>query len=403
MAQPSVGKGVLSVLFVTVFLDLLGFGLIIPILPTYAKYLGASYWQIGAIALMFPLMQFMFSSFWGGLSDRYGRRPIMLGSIFITGLAYVFFAHAGTLVLLLVSRGLSGFGAANISVAQAYISDVTTPQNRTKAFGILGAAFGMGFIFGPPIGGFIKENYGVLELGYAAASFSLLNLVMAYFMLPESLKEKISGKRLFPNPFKDVYQGLKTSFTGSLLFINFTYIAAFSMMQITAALLWEEHYDLSEAEIGYMFSFIGILAVIIQGGLIGILNRKFGEKKLLIAGNILMIAGLLLMPFVPPLYFMPLEFLALAFLGFGNSFLTPTINTLLANNTDRSMQGKILGTNQSIGSLGRIFGPAVGSAIYGLGYYLPYLAAATIMIFVTFLSWRMVQKMRAKDLEEAEM
>ena len=370
----------------------MGFGLIIPIFPTYSKSLGAAYWVIGAIAVMFPLMQFLFSSFWGGLSDRFGRRPIMLISIFITALSYIFFAHASTIFLLFVYRMLRGFGAANLSVAQAYISDVTTPENRTKAFGIIGAAFGMGFIFGPFIGGTLKEFYGIEMVGYAAAGFSALNLILAFFFLPESLKERTAQRSLFPNPFKDVIDGFKTELTGSLLLINFVYIGAFSMMQITAALLWEEQYKLSEAEVGYMFSFVGILAVVIQGGLIGWFNSKLGEKRLLILGNILMFAGLLLMPYVPMYLFVPLEFFALALISFGNSFLTPTINTMLSNNTAETDQGKVLGTNQSVGSLARLFGPLVGSALYGVAYYLPYVAASSIMLLVSWLSWRMIKK-----------
>ena len=385
----------LVVLFVTVFLDLMGFGLIIPILPTYAKSLGAPYWEIGAIAVMFPLMQFLFSSFWGGLSDRFGRRPIMLTSIAITIMAYLFFAHATTIALLFFSRMLSGFGAANLSVAQAYISDVTTPENRTKSFGIIGAAFGLGFIFGPPIGGFLKENYSLEMVGYAAAAFSLLNLILATFMLPESLQTKTTDRKLFPNPFKDVIDGFKTEFTGSLLLINFVYIGAFSMMQITAALLWEEQYDLSDAQVGYMFSYIGVLAVIIQGGLIGLINKKLGEKRLLILGNILMFLGLLLMPFVPVRLFIPLELLAMAIISFGNSFLTPTINTMLSNNTAETDQGKVLGTNQSVGSLARLVGPLLGSALYGVAYFLPYLAASIIMLLVSWLSLQMIKKYRS--------
>ena len=396
MKSQSSNRAALSVLFVTIFLDLMGFGLIIPILPILSKELGAPYWQIGTIAIMFPFMPFLFASFWGGLSDRYGRRPIMLVSIFITALAYVFFAHATTILLLFISRGLSGFGAANLSVAQAYISDVTEPKTRTKAFGIIGAAFGLGFIFGPPIGGYIKENFGLIYVGYTAAGFSLLNLIMAFFLLPESLHERTTNRKLFPNPFSDVIAGFKTEMTGSLLLINFVYVAAFSMMQVTAALLWEEHYDLTESEVGYTFSYIGALAVIIQLGLLGWFNKKLGERKLLILGNILMLIGLLFMPFVPKAWFIPLELVLLALLSLGNSFLTPTINTLLSNNTDRASQGKILGTNQSVGSLARVIGPQVGTALYGLAYYMPYVAAAIIMLLVAWLSWRLIQKHFAK-------
>jgi len=240
-------------------------------------------------------------------------------------------------------------------------------------------------------------------VGYTAAAFSLINLVMAYFLLPESLHERTTNRKLFPNPFRDVIAGFKTEKTGSLLLINFVYVAAFSMMQVTAALLWEEHYDLTESEVGYTFSYIGILAVIIQGVLIGWFNKKLGERRLLILGNVLMLLGLLFMPFVPKSLFIPLELLLLALLSLGNSFLTPTINTLLSNNTARADQGKILGTNQSVGSLARVIGPQVGTALYGLAFYLPYVAAAIIMLLVAWLSWKLISKYFARTKKTGQL
>jgi MFS family permease len=150
-------KSPLFVLFVTIFIDMLGFGIIIPILPIFTKELGAQDYQVGLIAMIFPIMNFLFAPFWGTLSDRHGRRPIMLLSIFITGIAYFVFAQANVLLILFLSRMLSGIGSANISVAQAYITDVTSPEERTKSLGFLGAAFGIGFIIGPSLGGFPKR------------------------------------------------------------------------------------------------------------------------------------------------------------------------------------------------------------------------------------------------------
>ena len=178
----------LAVLFLTIFLDLMGFGLIIPILPIYAKDLGATDAMVGLLGTSFSIMQFLFASFWGGLSDRYGRRPVMLTSILIMMVAYILFANATVLWLLFVTRLMKGFGAANLSVAQAYISDVVPQENRTKAFGIIGAAFGLGFIFGPSLGGILNEYFGVAGVGYFAASLSGLNFILAWFFLGETLK-----------------------------------------------------------------------------------------------------------------------------------------------------------------------------------------------------------------------
>jgi len=382
----------LAVLFLTIFLDLMGFGLIIPILPTYAKTLGATDALVGLLGTSFSIMQFLFASFWGGLSDRYGRRPIMLISISIMIIAYILFANATVLWLLFATRLLKGFGAANLSVAQAYISDVVPKQERTKAFGIIGAAFGLGFIFGPSIGGVLNEYYGVQGVGYFAAMLGGLNLVLAYFFLHETLQEKSTSVELFPNPFKDILRFRSISEVNALFTINFVYILGFSMMQITSTLLWAEHFGLSEMHIGYTFAYIGLLAVVIQGGLIGYFNTWFGERNLLIFGTVLVALGLFSMPFVPTdqFYF---ELVSLTLLSFGNALLTPTVSSLLTTFAPEGAQGKILGTNQSVGSLARVVGPAIGGLVYGWHYTYPYVLSGTITLVVSVLALRLRKRM----------
>jgi len=382
----------LAVLFLTIFLDLMGFGLIIPILPTYAKTLGATDALVGLLGTSFSIMQFLFASFWGGLSDRYGRRPIMLISISIMIIAYILFANATVLWLLFATRLLKGFGAANLSVAQAYISDVVPKQERTKAFGIIGAAFGLGFIFGPSIGGVLNEYYGVQGVGYFAAMLGGLNLVLAYFFLHETLQEKSTTVELFPNPFKDILRFRSISEVNALFTINFVYILGFSMMQITSTLLWAEHFGLSEMHIGYTFAYIGLLAVVIQGGLIGYFNTWFGERNLLIFGTVLVALGLFSMPFVPTdqFYF---ELVSLTLLSFGNALLTPTVSSLLTTFAPEGAQGKILGTNQSVGSLARVVGPAIGGLVYGWHYTYPYVLSGTITLVVSVLALRLRKRM----------
>jgi len=382
----------LAVLFLTIFLDLMGFGLIIPILPTYAKTLGATDALVGLLGTSFSIMQFLFASFWGGLSDRYGRRPIMLISISIMIIAYILFANATVLWLLFATRLLKGFGAANLSVAQAYISDVVPKEDRTKAFGIIGAAFGLGFIFGPSIGGVLNEYYGVQGVGYFAAMLGGLNLVLAYFFLHETLQEKSTSVELFPNPFKDILRFRSISEVNALFTINFVYILGFSMMQITSTLLWAEHFGLSEMHIGYTFAYIGLLAVVIQGGLIGYFNTWFGERNLLILGTVLVALGLFSMPFVPTdqFYF---ELVSLTLLSFGNALLTPTVSSLLTTFAPEGAQGKILGTNQSVGSLARVVGPAIGGLVYGWHYTYPYVLSGTITLVVSVLALRLRKRM----------
>lgn len=381
----------LFVLFITIFIDLLGFGLIIPILPTYSAELGAPSWVIGLIAASFSMMQFIFSPFWGGLSDRYGRKPIIIGSVSITTIAYIIFAFTNHfaypfgLIVLTISRIFSGIGSANLSAAQAYISDVTLPENRAKSFGIIGAAFGLGFIFGPPVGGFLKLNYGIESVGFVAALLCFLNVIVAFFFLPESIKEKNKNATVFSNPLKDIKEITKMPVVSILGLSNFIFITAFSMMQITAALLWEEHYGLDEAKIGYVFMYIGLTTAIIQGTLIGKFNKWFGEKQLMIYGCILVFIGLFTLPLVPVQYFVPLEMLSITFISLGNAFLMPTITSLISKKVPRNEQGKMLGLNQSLGSLGRVIGPIIGGAVYGVNYHLPYFLGASFLLFVLWL------------------
>jgi len=381
----------LAVLFLTIFLDLMGFGLIIPILPTYAKTLGATDAMVGLLGTSFSIMQFIFASFWGGLSDRFGRRPIMLISIAIMVVAYILFANATVLWLLFATRLLKGFGAANLSVAQAYISDVVPQKDRTKAFGVIGAAFGLGFIFGPSIGGVINEFYGVAGVGYFAAGLGTINFILAWLFLKESLKEKSDSIELFPNPFKDLVRFKHVPEVNALFTINFVYVLGFSMMQITATLLWAEHFGLSEMHIGYTFAYVGLLAVIIQGGLIGKFNTWFGERNLLVIGTLLAALGLFGMPFVPTDHF-SLELVCMTFLSLGNALLTPTVSSLLSSFAPDGMQGKILGTNQSVGSLARVVGPAVGGVAYGWHFSYPYLLAGSISLIVSVLAIRLRRK-----------
>ncbi|MEY2962973.1 MAG: hypothetical protein RL754_234 [Bacteroidota bacterium] len=381
----------LAVLFLTIFLDLMGFGLIVPILPIYAKELGATDAMVGLLATSFSIMQFVFASFWGGLSDRYGRRPIMLVSIALMVTGYLLFANATVLWLLFATRMLKGFGAANLSVAQAYISDVVPLEKRTQSFGIIGAAFGLGFIFGPSIGGVLHEYYGIQGVGYFAAALGMVNLVSAYFFLDETIKEKSTEVILFPNPFADIARFIKIPEARDLFTINFVYVLGFSMMQITSTLLWAEHFGLSESQIGYVFAYIGLLAVIIQGGLLGPIQRITGEGNLVVVGTFLVAIGLFSMPFVPRDMFW-LELGSMTALSLGNALLTPTVGSLLSSVAPDGAEGKILGTNQSVGSLARVVGPAVGGLAYGIYFTYPYIMAGSITLVVTFLAFRLRRK-----------
>jgi MFS transporter, DHA1 family, tetracycline resistance protein len=381
-------KSPLFVLFITVFIDLLGFGIIIPIFPIFTKELGAQDYQIGLIAMIYPIMNFLFAPLWGTLSDRYGRRPIILVSVFITGLAYLVFAQVNALHILLLSRLLSGIGSANISVAQAYITDVTTPHERTKTLGLLGAAFGIGFIIGPTVGGFLKSisTPGTVDwVGYVTAGMSFANFGLAYFLLPESMKKKRADAPFNFKVVTGIIAELKKPSIRELLLINFIFIAAFMLMQMAGSLMWKEIDGLDDKQIGYVFAFSGLATVIVQGALVGRMVKWFGEKKMLTYGIIFMIAGLIMLPLVGEFYFIPLELVALALIALANGCLTPSITSLISKYSDPSDVGQVLGVNQSFGSLARAAGMAVSGFLYGLNFHIPFFAGALLMVICFWL------------------
>jgi MFS transporter, DHA1 family, tetracycline resistance protein len=375
-------KSPLFVLFITIFIDMLGFGIIIPILPIFTKELGAQDYQIGLIAMIYPIMNFLFAPLWGTLSDRHGRRPIILVSVFITGLAYLVFAQVSTLHILFLSRLLSGIGSANISVAQAYITDVTTPQERTKTLGFLGAAFGIGFIIGPTLGGFLKSisSPGQVDwVGYVAAGMSFVNFALAYFLLPESMKQKRTDAPFNFKVVTGIITELKKPTIRELLLINFIFIAAFMLMQMASSLMWKEVDGLDDKQIGYVFAFVGLATAVVQGALVGRMVKWFGERKMLTYGIFFMIGGMIMLPLVGESYFIPLELVGLALIALANGCLTPSITSLISKYSDKRDVGQVLGVNQSFGSVARAAGMGVSGFLYGINFHVPFFVGALLM------------------------
>lgn len=377
------------VIFVTIFIDMLGFGIIIPILPIFSKELGAANYQVGLIAMSYPIMNFLFAPFWGSLSDRYGRRPIILGSVFLTTLAYLIFSQATTLWILLLSRTLSGIGSANLSVAQAYVADVSKPEERAKAMGLIGAAFGLGFIIGPTAGGYLKSMSSVGHVdwvGYGAAAICLVNLLLAYFNLPESLTVRKKEVTFNFRIVSGILAELRRPVIRELLLINFIFITAFMIMQIAASLFWRESIGLTEVQMGYMFAFIGALTVVVQGGLVGRAVKHFGEFRLLMVGSILSLIAFAMIPWVDSSTFIPWELLAFALLALANGCITPSITSLLSKSADAREVGQVLGVNQSFGSVARAAGMALSGFLYEFDLHLPFLASAGLMILCVWLA-----------------
>lgn len=380
----------LFVLFFTIFIDLLGFGIIIPILGPYAKdVLHADGWVYGLIFGVYSFMNFLFAPVLGTLSDRVGRRPVLLITIVIAMVGHLLFSFSSSLLLLFIARMIAGIGSANISVANAYISDVTPPEGRAKAMGLIGAAFGLGFVFGPPVGGYIYEHLSFEYIGYLTALLCLINFVLAWVYLPESIKERNTQNKFnFTNILRGLIEAGTNPKVNKFFLLFFIVIIAFSMMQSTVTLLFKARYSLTAAEGSYMFAYVGFLMAIVQGFLIGFFSKRLGEAKMLIIGSIGMGLGLALIPFGP----FWLQFVYFALIAVTNGMIGPAINSLISKNADPTKLGQIMGANQSFGSLSRGIGPVIAGTLYDIDYTLPYLAAGLIMTVCFFTALVVVKR-----------
>jgi MFS transporter, DHA1 family, tetracycline resistance protein len=321
---------------------------------------------------------------WGRLSDRFGRRPLILLSLAGSCIGFLIFGLARNLTFLFVGRMVAGIAGAIIPTTNAYIADVTTPENRAKGMGLVGAAFGLGFILGPAIGGLLAP-YGYDKPALLASAMAGLNFVFAYFRLPESLSpaNRLGALRrsLSARALKDA---LTHPHVGLLLVMYFVIIFAFANMEATFGLLNEQHYGLSARQTGYLFTLIGVMMSLIQGLLVGRLVRRFGESLCITAGTFTMIFGLGLLPFAPS---MPLYCGIIGILSFGTGINNPSIAGLLSRSSHADEQGGIMGIAQSMASLGRILGPIWGGYTFdAFGHRWPFLSAGLFMIVAFLMS-----------------
>jgi MFS family permease len=346
----------LFVLFLTVFIDLVGFGIIIPVLPLYAEHFHASPVAIGWLTGIYSGMQIIFTPILGKLSDRFGRRPVLIVSIAGTAIGFALMGMATALPLLFVARILAGITGGNISIPQAYIADVTAPEQRSRAMGLIGAAFGLGFTFGPLIGG-IMSHISYSAPFYFAAGLAVANALLVYLILPESLSREHRARPHQDASIAEVFRHGRGGMFALVVATYFFLIAGFSIMTTLFALFTEKRFGYDARANGYLFGFIGILAVIIQGGLIGRLVKIFGEVTLTRVGMLLTTASLVLLPLSGNL---PLLLLACAGLSFGSGLASPPLSGLASQMMDRSWQGRALGVMQSAGSVGRLLGPLLG-------------------------------------------
>ncbi len=373
----------LTIIFVITFIDLLGFGIVIPIIPSYAGTdFGASDVTIGFLVSSFSFMQLIFTPVWGRLSDRVGRRPILLLGLFLTVVSYVLFGMANTLELLFFSRLLGGIGGANISAAQAYISDVTTPRDRAKGMGLIGAAFGLGFVFGPFIGGMLVP-YGYDIPGYAAAALSAVAFVTALIALPESLHSGGESSPAVRFSMRMLVDALRRPKIGMLLILFFLVTFGYANIYATFPLISVREFGYSDKQVGYLFGFIGIIGAATQGGLIRVLSERYQERWLFFTGSVLTMIGLAGIPCTQST--VPL-LIDLAILSVGAGLVTPSCLSLISRHADERQQGGILGINQGLGALGRVLGPVWGAfAFQNIGIPWPFLTGGIVLFVVVIL------------------
>lgn len=373
----------------------MGFGILIPILPTFAsKNLDVSDFGIGVLIAIYSLLQFIFNPILGKLSDKIGRRPVIMASLLFTAVSYIVFSFSTSFWMLFLSRLIAGIGGSNIGVAQAYIADVTDKSERSKGMGMIGAAFGLGFVFGPFIGGLLS-SYSYMIAGFGASAFSFSALLFALFMLPESLIHK--SKEKFKIQLFDISSAKKIIARPQLgLLIGMFFIIVFSMANIygTFALLGYKVYHFSDQQNGYMFGIIGVVSALMQGGLIRFLSKKFEEKSLVIFGTIFMIIGLGLLPYGKNFTGLALVAIVLA-LGIG--LLQPVILSMISKSSSDSEQGTILGLNSSFSSFARVLGPLWGGfAFEFIGYQFPFLTGAFFSFITLFIVIKYIKKENVK-------
>ena len=385
----------LIIIFTTVFIDLIGFGMVIPILPYYANTspFNATPREIGFLVASYSLMQFFFSPVLGRLSDRYGRRPILFFSLIGSAAGYFVIGFANTLLLVFLGRIIGGITGGNISAAQAYIADVTSKQNRAKGMGLFGAAFGLGFILGPAIAG-VLSKYGVHVPFFFAAALSFANGIALYFILPESLKPGV--RNVIParkSRILALFASLRHREFREINIVYFLLVTSFSIMTYAFVLYTAYRYEFTPEENGYLFAYIGVVSIIGQGFLFGRLVNKFGESPLVVIGCLLMVVSLFAVPLVGPMSGGLVGLLiGTATLSFGNALASPGLTSLASKTADEREQGRTLGIMQSGASLARAIGPIMGgfllnntfNAIDDFTLYRTFWTASAIM-FVAFL------------------
>jgi len=365
----------LLILFSVIVLDLIGFGVVMPILPFYAKQYGANATVLGLLLTSYSAMQFAFSSVWGRLSDRIGRKNVLLFTIAGSAVSLTILGLADSLFLLFVGRILSGVFAANISVASAYVTDVTTEENRSKGMGMIGVAFGIGFLLGPAMGG-ILSRHGYHAPILTAAGLCALNWIYTFARLPEPSKH---------HKPEEVIKTSALSHRPIFMFctIYFLFTVAVSQLETTFALFMMQRFHYAPMHVAYILALMALIMAAIQGGLIRTLTQKYGESLLLVSGALLLTASFAFVPWSPTV---ALLLLPLGFSSVGRSISQPSLMSLVSKKSPPHMRGAVMGTFQASASLGRVVGPVIAGTLFDVSMPLPFYVAGGLMAIVCALS-----------------
>ena len=354
----------LLVIFITVFIDLVGFGIVIPVLPFYAEgtKFGATPREVGLLFASYSVMQLVFAPVLGRLSDKYGRRPVLLVSLLGTSLGFLILGFATTLWMLFLGRIIDGISGGNISTAQAYIADVTTKEDRAKGMGLIGAAFGLGFVFGPAIGG-VLSRWGINVPFLFAGTLAFANVILLYFTLPETVTPDHPARASAASGrgWGQLIASLKNPRLGFVMTVYFLSIVAFSIMTAVFSLFMMFRLGYDAFHNGWVFAYVGIISAIIQGGLIGKLVKRFGEPALVIIGSLLFSASLFATPFIGPAIGLMGILLTGAVSSIGNALNAPSLSSLASKSASAGEQGGVLGAMQSVASLARAVGPSLAA------------------------------------------
>jgi len=385
----------IGIVFLIVFIDLVGFGIVIPILPLYAEEFGPSPVIFGLLMASFSIMQFVFSPILGRLSDRFGRRPVLLVSLLGSAVGYVLFGIAGSLGMLFASRIIDGISGGNISTAQAVIADITGPEDRAKGMGLIGAAFGFGFILGPAIGGVLVAIAPWLP-GAAAATASLIAFLLVLTRLPETLDPEARREaRRHPLNLQSLARALSLPLIGFCLVLVFLTIFAFANFETTFAQYAKLRFAFTTSTIAWLFAYAGLLGAIVQGGLVGRLSKRFGEGRLIVAGTLL---SFLALGFLPAASSRGPLLAILAVLALGQGIAHPSLSALTSKLVRPDEVGGVMGVYQSISSLARIAGPFWAEVVYGkLGPEWPFRTGSVFMLLACVVAVVMLSRLRRRE------